>query len=138
LAESGAVVIVNGRGKHKVDDAVAAVRKAVPAAIVRGVAGDVGTAAGCAALIAAEPAIDVLVNNAAIFRPTDVFETTDAQWEEMLAVNLMAGLRLSRVYLRGMAARGWGRVIFLASESALNIPVEMIDYGVTKTAVLGL
>lgn len=138
LAGSGATVIINGRGQQKVDAAVAVVRHAVPAAVLRGVAADVGTAAGCAALAAAEPAIDVLVNSAAIFRPTDVFETTDEQWEEMFAVNVMAGLRLSRAYLRGMAERGWGRVIFLSSESALNIPVEMIDYGVTKTAVLGL
>jgi NAD(P)-dependent dehydrogenase (short-subunit alcohol dehydrogenase family) len=138
LAGSGAAVIINGRGQQKVDAAVAMVRQAVPGAVVRGVPADVGTAAGCAALAAAEPTMDVLVNNAAIFRPTDVFETTDDQWEEMLAVNLLSGLRLSRAYLPGMAARAWGRVIFLASESALNIPVEMIDYGVTKTAVLGL
>jgi len=138
LARCGAAVIVNGRGQQRVNAAVAAVRQAVPAAVVRGVTADVGSAAGCAALVAAEPAIDVLVNNAAIFRPTDVFETTDDQWNEILAVNVMSGLRLSRAYLRGMAARGWGRVIFLSSESALNIPVEMIDYGVTKTAVLGL
>jgi NAD(P)-dependent dehydrogenase (short-subunit alcohol dehydrogenase family) len=138
LAGSGAAVIINGRGQQKVDAAVATVRKAVPKAVVRGVLADVGTAAGCAVLAAAEPIVDVLVNNAAIFRPTDVFETTDEQWEEMLAVNLLSGLRLSRAYLPGMAARGWGRVVFLSSESALNIPVEMIDYGVTKTAVLGL
>src|SRR3984957_2039083 len=138
LAGSGATVIVNGRGQQKVDAAVTAVQQAVPEAIVRGFPADVGTAAGCSALTAAEPAVDVLINNATIFRPTDVFETSDELWQEMLAVNALSGLRLSRAYLRGMAARGWGRVIFLASESALNIPVEMIDYGVTKTAVLAL
>jgi NAD(P)-dependent dehydrogenase (short-subunit alcohol dehydrogenase family) len=131
-------VVVNGRGQQKVDAAVRAVREAVPEAIVRGVAADLGTATGCSALTVAEPTIDVLVNNAAIFRPTDVLETSDEQWQEMLAVNLLSGLRLSRAYLQGMAARGWGRVIFLSSESALNIPVDMIDYGVTKAAILAL
>jgi NAD(P)-dependent dehydrogenase (short-subunit alcohol dehydrogenase family) len=112
--------------------------KRVPAAVLRGVPAEVGSAAGCAGLAAAEPTIDLLVNNAAIFRPTDVFETTGEQRNEMFAVNVIWGIRLSRAYLRGMAARGWGRVIFMSSASALNIPVKMIDYGVTKTAVLGL
>lgn len=138
LASSGAAVVVNGRQQAGVDAAAAAVRAAAPASDVRGAVADVGTAAGCEALAAAEPGVDVLVNNAGIFKPLDFFDIPDRQWEEMLAVNLLSGARLSRAYLPGMERRGWGRVIFLSSESALNLPVEMIDYGVTKTAILGL
>ncbi|MBC6983516.1 SDR family NAD(P)-dependent oxidoreductase [Caulobacter sp. 17J80-11] len=138
LAESGAAVVVNGRRQADVDAAIAAVRRHAPGAEVRGVAADLGTAQGCEALAAAEPSTDILVNNVGVFGPHDFFEVPDSEWERFFAVNVMSGVRLSRAYLPAMAERGWGRVIFLSSESALNIPVEMIHYGLTKTADLAL
>ena len=138
LAQAGAEVVLNGRGQEAVDKAVARLTAEVSGARARGVAADLGTAEGCAALVRAEPGADILVNNVGIFGPQDFFETPDDVWERFLAVNLLSGVRLSRAYLRGMAERGWGRVIFLSSESALNIPADMIHYGVTKTADLSL
>jgi NAD(P)-dependent dehydrogenase (short-subunit alcohol dehydrogenase family) len=138
LAESDATVVLNGRKQEAVDKALARLRKAMPAAALRGVAADLGTAEGCAALAAAEPSTDILVNNVGIFGPQDFFDTPDAEWERFLAVNVMSGVRLSRAYLSGMAERGWGRVVFMSSESGLNIPADMIHYGITKTADLAL
>jgi len=138
LALSGAAVIVNGRERETVDQAVAAVQDAVPAAAVEGVAADLGTREGCDRLIEAVPRCDILVNNVGVFGPEDVFDVDDATWQRFLDVNVMSGVRLSRAYLPAMAERGWGRVVFVSSESALNIPSEMIHYGVTKTALLGL
>lgn len=138
LAAAGAAVVVNGRTRAAVDKAVARLREALPSATVRGVAGDMGSAKGCAALVEAEPKADILINNVGIFGPQDFFETPDEEWERFLAVNLLSGVRLSRAYLPRMEANGWGRVIFLSSESALNIPADMIHYGVTKTADLAL
>lgn len=138
LAEAGAAVVLNGRGQNSVDEAMTRLKQAVPGAMVRGVAAELGTTAGCSALVAAEPSADILVNNVGIFGPKDFFETTDAEWERFLAVNVLSGVRLSRAYLPGMEQRGWGRVIFVSSESALNIPADMIHYGVTKTAELAL
>ncbi len=133
LAGAGASVIVNGRGADRTQAAVKAVQDAVAGADVRGAAADVGTAEGCAALVAAAPGVDILVNNAGVFEPTDFFEATDEAWDRHWTVNVMSGVRLSRAYLPGMAQAGWGRVIFIASESAFSIPVEMIHYGVSKT-----
>ncbi len=138
LAASGASVIVNGRKQPQVDAACAKISAAAAKGEVRGVVADVGTIAGCESVARAEPVVDILVNNAGIFKPLDFFSIPDAQWEEMLGTNVLAGMRLARAYLPGMAQRDWGRVIFISSESALNLPVEMIDYGVTKTAILGL
>lgn len=129
LVQAGAAVVVNGRSQSRVD---VAVKQVGPRA--RGVAADVGTAEGCEALVRAEPRCDILVNNAGIFAPRDFFETPDEEWERHWQVNVMSGVRLSRAYLPPMQKAGWGRVIFLASESAFNIPVEMIHYGVSKTA----
>jgi NAD(P)-dependent dehydrogenase (short-subunit alcohol dehydrogenase family) len=134
LAAAGASVVINGRGRDKTDAAVDRLRAAEPGAEVRGVAADVATAEGCAALVAAVPAVDVLVNNAGIFQPADFFDADDATWDRHWQVNVMSGVRLSRAYLAGMERAGWGRVIFIGSESAFNIPVEMIHYGVSKTA----
>jgi NAD(P)-dependent dehydrogenase (short-subunit alcohol dehydrogenase family) len=108
LAEAGAAVVLNGRGQDSVREAMARMIQAVPDATARGVAADLGTAEGCAALVAAEPLADILVNNLGIFGPKEFFETTDADWERSLAVNLLSGVRLSRAYLPGMAERGWG------------------------------
>ena len=138
LAQAGATVVLNGRQQTAVDAAINKLKGSIPNASVRGVAADLGTAEGCAALVQAEPLTDILVNNVGIFGPHDFFETPDEEWEWFFAVNIMSGVRLSRAYLPGMQARGWGRVIFVSSESALNIPADMIHYGVTKTADLAL
>jgi len=136
LAGSGASVVINGRGQDKVD---AAVRKLEgTGAKVRGIAADVSTASGCKALVAALPEVDILINNAGIFEPKDFFEIPDEDWSRFFEVNVMSGVRLSRAYMQGMLKRNWGRIIFISSESALNIPKEMIHYGMTKTAQLAV
>ncbi|HEX8445156.1 MAG TPA: SDR family oxidoreductase [Sphingomonas sp.] len=131
LARSGADVVLNGRTPDKVDAAVARLHADGD---VRGIAADVATADGCTQLFGALPTVDILVNNAGIFQPVDFFESDDALWDRHWQVNVMSGVRLSRLYLPGMQHAGWGRVIFIASESGFNIPVEMIHYGVSKTA----
>jgi NAD(P)-dependent dehydrogenase (short-subunit alcohol dehydrogenase family) len=138
LAAAGASVVVNGRTQAKVDAAAAALAKALPESRVRGVAADVSTAAGCELLVAALPDVDILINNAGIFEPRGFFDIPDEDWMRFLEVNLMSGVRLSRAYLKGMLRRNWGRIVFISSESALNIPKEMIHYGVTKTAQLAV
>lgn len=138
LAQAGATVIVNGRSAAAVERAVATLRTDVPGAILRGVAADVGTAEGCAALVAAQPMADILVNNVGIYGPHDFFDVPDDEWQRFFEVNILSGVRLSRAYLPGMADRQWGRVLFLSSESALNIPADMIHYGFTKTGGLAI
>ncbi len=138
LAATGAEVVVNGRGQAKVDAAVAAIEQAVPGAKVRGIAADVSSAEGCRALLAALPEVDILVNNAGIFEPKPFFEITDADWTHFFETNVMSGVRLSRGYMQGMLKRNWGRIVFISSESGLNIPTEMIHYGMTKTAQLAI
>lgn len=138
LAGAGADVVVNGRTEAKVEQALAAVRHRVPEASVSGVAADLGTAAGCAALVAAVPHADILVNNVGIFEPKGFFDIPDEDWTRFFEVNVMSGVRLSRTYLRQMIDQDWGRILFVSSESALNTPPEMIHYGVTKTAMLAV
>ena len=138
LAAEGARVVVNGRTAERANAAIAAVRSRTPGADVRGVAADLGTAAGADALIAAAPYADVLVNNVGIFEARAFPEITDAEWARILEVNLLSGVRLSRHHLPRMLGRGFGRILFISSESAVQIPAEMIHYGVTKTAQLGL
>jgi NAD(P)-dependent dehydrogenase (short-subunit alcohol dehydrogenase family) len=138
LAAAGAETIVNGRAQDKVERVVADLKRALPDATLRGVAADVSDETGCAALIRAVPRVDILVNNAGIFEPKDFFAIPDADWTRMMETNVMSGVRLSRAYMPGMLSRDWGRVIFVSSESGLQIPPEMIHYGVTKTAQLAL
>jgi NAD(P)-dependent dehydrogenase (short-subunit alcohol dehydrogenase family) len=138
LAASGAEVVINGRSQGKVDAAVAAIAKLVPGSRLRGVAADVSTAAGCETLAGAVPDVDILVNNAGIFEPKGFFDIPDEDWTRFFEVNVMSGVRLSRAYMRGMLKRNWGRIVFISSESALNVPREMIHYGMTKTAQLAL
>jgi NAD(P)-dependent dehydrogenase (short-subunit alcohol dehydrogenase family) len=138
LAAAGASVVVNGRTQAKVDAAVAALAKVAPGDKLRGIAADVSTAPGCSALVAALPDVDILINNAGIFEPKGFFDIPDEDWTRFFEVNVMSGVRLSRAYLQGMRKRNWGRVVFISSESALNIPKEMIHYGLTKTAQLAL
>jgi NAD(P)-dependent dehydrogenase (short-subunit alcohol dehydrogenase family) len=138
LAAVGATVTVNGRTQAKVDAAIASAAKAVPGARIRGVAADVSTVVGCKTVMMVLPEVDILINNAGIFEPKGFFETPDEDWSRFFEVNVMSGVRLSRAYLPGMLKRNWGRIVFISSESALNIPKEMIHYGMTKTAQLAV
>lgn len=138
LAASGAAVIITGRSQDKVDAAVGRLERAVPNAKLCGVAADIGTAEGCDRLVKGVPDVDILVNNAGVFATRPFFDITDDEWTRFFAVNVLSGVRLSRAYLEGMLARNWGRIVFISSESALHIPVEMIHYGVSKTAQLGV
>ncbi|WP_086828091.1 SDR family NAD(P)-dependent oxidoreductase [Allokutzneria sp. NRRL B-24872] len=136
LARAGATVIVNGRDEGRVKSTVD--KLAAGGASVRGVAADVGTEEGASALLAAEPEVDILVNNAGIFAPQDVFEIPDAEWLRFFEVNVLSGVRLARHHAPRMVERGWGRVIFVSSESAVQTPTEMVHYGMTKTAQLAV
>ena len=138
LAKSGAAVVLNGRSEASVARALERLTAALPQAQARGVAADLGDAAGADALLAALPPVDILVNNVGIYGPQDFFATDDAAWETFWQTNVMSGMRLSRALLPAMMDRGWGRVVFISSESARNIPADMIHYGVTKTAQLAL
>jgi len=138
LAAAGATVWLNARSQASLDQAVERLRAAVPDARFHTALADLETAEGCEALVAAVPKVDILVNNAGIFGQVDFFATDDATWDRYWHVNLMSGVRLSRAYLPAMTAQGWGRVVFISSESARNIPSDMIHYGVSKTAQLSL
>ncbi|HWB16850.1 MAG TPA: SDR family oxidoreductase [Vicinamibacterales bacterium] len=138
LATEGAHVIVNGRTPARVDAAVEAIRREHPHAKVDGVAADLGTATGCAAVIARFPDVDILVNNVGIFDPKPFEDIPDEEWMQFFETNVLSGVRLSRHYARGMRGRNWGRIVFISSESALQIPTEMIHYGMTKTAQLAI
>jgi NAD(P)-dependent dehydrogenase (short-subunit alcohol dehydrogenase family) len=138
LAREGARVILNGRTQARVDAAVAAIRADLPGAHIGGVAADLGTAAGCEDVIDQVPVVDILVNNVGIFEPKPFEEITDADWMRFFEVNVLSGVRLTRHYLPLMRSANWGRVVFVSSESALQIPTEMIHYGMTKTAQLAV
>jgi NAD(P)-dependent dehydrogenase (short-subunit alcohol dehydrogenase family) len=138
LAKAGAQVVIAGREQARVDAALAQLRQASGREDARGVVCDAGTAEGCQALIAAQPQADILVNNLGIYGAREFFDIDDALWEEFFQVNVLSGVRLARHYAKGMRERGWGRIQFISSESALNIPAEMVHYGVSKTALQGL
>jgi len=139
LAGAGATVVVNGRGQERVDEAVKSVAEAAGAGgRVRGVAADLGGAEGAQELIDSEPDVDVLVNSVAVFAPQPVFEIPDDEWLRFFQTNVMSGVRLARHYVPRMVERGWGRTIFVSSESAVQIPAEMVHYGMTKTAQLAV
>lgn len=140
LAEGGAHVVLNGRSDASLNKALAALREHLPRVKLEGVVADLGDAAGVQRLLDGLKRlnVDILINNAGIYGPQDFFETDDAVWESYWQTNVMSGVRLSRALLPGMVARGWGRVVFISSESALNIPADMVHYGVSKTALLAL
>ncbi len=138
LAAEGAAVVLNGRTQARVDEALRRLKAEVPTASATGIALDLGGAAGCQALFAQLPEVDVLVNNLGIFEPKPFEAITDADWLRFFEVNVLSGVRLSRQYIPGMRRRNWGRVVFVSSESGLQIPVEMIQYGMTKTAQLAV
>src|SRR3984893_4535048 len=138
LGLEGADIVINGRTEERVRIALAQVKKDVRNVDVRGIAADLGTAEGCAEVARQLPQVDILVNNVGIFEPKPFQEISDADWEKFFAVNVMSGVRLSRAYLPGMKERNWGRIVFISSESGLQIPAEMIHYGMTKTAQLAV
>ncbi len=133
LATAGAQVIVNGRRPDAVERAVKTVSEAGPVPAI-GYTGDLGTAEGCAALVKAHPACDILINNLGIFEPKEFFDIPDEDWTRFFEINVMSGVRLSRAYAPAMKTNNHGRIIFISSESAFNIPVEMVHYGFSKTA----
>ena len=138
LATERASVIINGRTKERVDAAVQQIRERVPYVDITGVAADLGTQSGCAALIESVPAVDILVNNVGIFEPKPFDEIPDEDWMRFFEVNVLSGVRLSRHYLHGMREKNWGRILFISSESGVQIPAEMIHYGMTKTAQIAV
>ncbi len=144
LAVAGANVVLNGRTRARVDEAVARLNGELQAIApgkksgVRGVAADLSTREGANAFIAEAPDADILVNNLGIFEPKPFFEIPDEDWERFFQVNVMSAVRMSRHYTPQMVERGWGRVIFLSSESGICTPSEMVHYGMTKTALLAI
>jgi NAD(P)-dependent dehydrogenase (short-subunit alcohol dehydrogenase family) len=138
LAAEGARVIVNGRTEMSVASALAQIRERVPEAALEGFHGDLAAAAAAGQLVTRFPVVDILVNNLGIFEPKPFEEIPDEDWQRFFDVNVLSGIRLSRAYLPGMKQRNWGRIVFISSESAIQIPAEMIHYGMTKTAQLAV
>jgi NAD(P)-dependent dehydrogenase (short-subunit alcohol dehydrogenase family) len=138
LAREQARVIVNGRTQERVSAAIAQIEKLVPGARAQGVAADLSTAVGAQRIVEAFPDVDILVNNAAVFAPVAFEEISDAEWLRFFETNVLSGVRLARHHLPRMLARNDGRILFVSSESAVQIPVEMIHYGTTKTAQLAV
>ena len=138
LAREGARIIVNGRSDDRVKSAMERIRKDNPKAQLEPFAADLGGAAGAEEALRRFPEVDVLVNNLGIFEPKPFEEISDAEWLRFFEVNVMSGVRLSRAYLPRMKERNWGRIVFISSESGLQIPAEMIHYGVTKTAQIAV
>ena len=138
LAEAGARTVVNGRSDSSVGRAVERLRAEAPAAEVVGVAADVTTPEGAEALVAGSGGVDVLVNNLGIFGAQEPLDISDEEWRRYFEVNVLSAVRLTRLVLPGMVGRQWGRVLNIASDSAIVTPAEMIHYGVSKTALLGV
>ncbi|MBL8483631.1 MAG: SDR family oxidoreductase [Rhodocyclaceae bacterium] len=138
LAREGARVILSGRTQASVDAALAKLRGQLPDGRVEGYVGDLADPQAVAALVERHPAVDILVNNLGIFDPKPFEEIPDDEWQRFFEINVLSGVRLSRAYLPKMKDKNWGRIVFISSESGVQIPVEMIHYGVTKTAQLGL
>jgi 3-oxoacyl-[acyl-carrier protein] reductase len=138
LAADGARVVINGRSQESVDAAIADVKAGLSGADLVPLAADNGTAAGCAATVAALPSVDILVNNLGIYEAVGFFDETDEAWQRLFEVNIMSGVRLSRHYLKGMLERGHGRVVFISSESGVSPAPEMAHYSATKTMQLSI
>jgi NAD(P)-dependent dehydrogenase (short-subunit alcohol dehydrogenase family) len=136
LAREGALVIVNGRSQASVDDALSRL-KATNGNVV-GFAGDLSTAQAAEQLAKEFPELEILVNNLGIFEPRPFEDIPDEDWRRFFEVNVLSGVRLARLFLPAMKRRNWGRIIFISSESAIQIPPEMIHYGMTKTAQLAV
>jgi NAD(P)-dependent dehydrogenase (short-subunit alcohol dehydrogenase family) len=138
LAAEGACVIVNGRTETRVKEAIASIRADIPSAKLEALALDLSKAGAAAETAARHPSVDVLVNNLGVYQVKAFEQITDAEWVAIIETNFLSGVRLSRHYLPRMKTAGWGRIIFISSESAVNTPTEMIHYGVTKTMQVAL
>jgi NADP-dependent 3-hydroxy acid dehydrogenase YdfG len=138
LASEGAHVVVNGRTQQRVDAARGEIREKMPEARIDGIAADLGSSAGCDSVVRKFPEIDILVNNLGIFEPKPFEQIPDSEWNRFFEVNVMSGVRLSRAYLPGMKKRNWGRIVFISSESGVQIPAEMVHYGMTKAAQIAI
>jgi NAD(P)-dependent dehydrogenase (short-subunit alcohol dehydrogenase family) len=138
LAAEGAQVTITGRTQASVDAALARLRAELPKASAAGVAADCATAPGAAQVFARLADADILVNNLGIYARQPFFDIPDAEWQRYFEVNVLSGVRFARRYAPAMAKRGWGRILFISSESGLNIPREMIHYGMSKTAQLAV
>ena len=138
LAGEGATVIINGRSGRRIDDAIATIRQKHPQAELEAYAGDLSKADTVQRVAGRFAQVDILVNNLGSYEPKPFEAISDQDWQAIIETNFMSGVRLSRYYLLRMKAMNWGRIIFISSESAINIPVEMIHYGVTKTMQLAL
>jgi len=138
LAREGARVIINGRTEKSVAEAVAKISKEVPKAKLESFHGDLAHAGTADKLAKQFPDVEVLVNNLGIFEPKPFEEIPDDDWRRFFEVNVLSGVRLSRLYLSRMKQRNWGRIVFISSESGVQIPAEMVHYGMTKTAQLAV
>lgn len=138
LAQEGATVVINGRTEERVNTAIDHIKQRSLDAKLQGLVADLGTTDGTNQLFQQVSEVDILVNNLGIYSAKTFAEISDEEWTKLLEVNVMSGVRLSRYYLPRMLQKNWGRIIFISSESAINIPAEMIHYGVTKTAQLAL
>jgi NAD(P)-dependent dehydrogenase (short-subunit alcohol dehydrogenase family) len=138
LAANGAEVVINGRKAADVEQAITTIRAAVPKARLAAAAGDVATAEGVASIVKAAGDVDILVNNAGVYEVKDAFEIPDEDWQRLFVTNVLSGVRFTRHYGPRMSAKGFGRIIFISSESGVQIPTEMIHYGFTKSADLAL
>ncbi|HVJ06247.1 MAG TPA: SDR family NAD(P)-dependent oxidoreductase [Candidatus Saccharimonadales bacterium] len=138
LASEGAHVYVNGRTQQRVAAALSALRSTNAKAKLDGITADFSSSAGAQAAISKLPTVDVLVNNVGIFEPKPFAEIPDEDWLRFFEINVMSGVRLSRHYLAGMLKKNWGRILFISSESAVQIPAEMVHYGMTKTAQIAV
>ncbi|MGA8649886.1 MAG: SDR family NAD(P)-dependent oxidoreductase [Xanthobacteraceae bacterium] len=138
LAANGAEVVINGRKAADVEQAIASLRAALPKALLKPAPGDAGSADGVAKIIEAAGDVDILVNNVGIFEIKDAFEIPDEDWQRLFTINVLSGVRFTRHYGPRMRDKGFGRIIFISSESGVQIPTEMIHYGFTKAADLAL
>jgi NAD(P)-dependent dehydrogenase (short-subunit alcohol dehydrogenase family) len=138
LCEEGVNVIINGRTKSKVNHAINILKKQFPKLKIKGIIANLGTKKGCTKLINDVPHIDILINNLGIFEPKEFEKISEEEWFNMFNVNVMSGVRLSQHYLSSMINQNWGRIIFISSESAIQIPKEMIHYGMSKTAQISI
>ncbi|MCI2959273.1 SDR family oxidoreductase [Agromyces atrinae] len=138
LARAGATVVLNGRNSRSVTRAAETLARAVPDADIKKFAADIATEKGALTAVERYPDVDILINNLGIFGATPALEISDEEWRRYFEVNVLAAVRLTRLYLPGMIARGWGRIQYIGSDSAVVSPAEMIHYGVSKTALLGV
>ncbi|WP_072682094.1 SDR family NAD(P)-dependent oxidoreductase [Arcobacter sp. LA11] len=138
LCEEGAKVVINGKNKEKLKKAILKIKKKFPEAKIEGIVADLKSLEGCNHLISKIPHIDILINNLGVFEPKEFKDITEKEWIDMFNINVMSGVRLSQHYLSKMVNQNWGRIIFISSESALQIPKEMIHYGMTKTAQISV